>query len=119
MSQFISLQDAVTMTTRYRNNRNSILQTNYQNQDILCICETFDRSVIDSLLAHPNCASIRIYYGMDENLKVHAIIVAADATGNDILVASNSNLNEEEEDPIAENGVRCPEICPPASDLNP
>ena len=118
MSQFISLQDAVTMTTNYRNIREQILKSRYQYQNILCICETFDRSAFDRLLSHPDCASIRIYYGMNQELEVHAIIVAADAAGNDILDPTDTNLDEEDEYPIVESGVRCPEICPPVSDLN-
>ena len=119
MSQFISLELAADMTTRFRNNRNTILQSSYQNQNILCICETFDRSAFDTILAQTGCASVRIYYGMDENLKVHAIIVAADEEGHDILPGSTANfIDPEEDESIIETGVRCPESCPPESDLN-
>jgi hypothetical protein len=116
MSQFITLGTAVDMTTLYRQEKEAVLTENKRNQNILPVAETFDRAVIDSLLATDGCESIRIYYGMDTNLKVHAIMVPVDSSNEDILP-------EESPEPaietgIVEQGYRCPEDCPPPSPLN-
>ena len=114
MSQFISLQQAIDMTTLYRQQKENILEPAYKNQNIQPRCETFDRATLDTLLAKPDCVSIRIYYGMDASLKVHAILVAVDNKGNDILPASGMGGMD-----IVEDGQRCPVDCPPPSPLNP
>lgn len=115
----IPLSTAAEMTARYRQNRNTILGENYKDQDLLPICETFSVGAIEEILAQLSCVSLRIYYGMDENLKVHAILVGADGAGNDILPSTDATtLSENEEDIIMEKGTRCPVDCPPASELN-
>jgi hypothetical protein len=122
MSQFISLTQAVTVTTAYRNQKENILATAYQNQGILPICESFDKSQVQALLNKTNAAGIRVYYGMDESLKVHAVIVAYDSNNADIIpagtTASTTATTTEEEGDIVDNGTRCPDICPPESSLN-
>ena len=80
------------------------------------ICETFDKAAFETLLAKEGCEHIRIYYGMNAEKQIHAIIVAADANGQDILPSLSSN--EEEDDDILDRGNRCPDLCPPASPLN-
>jgi hypothetical protein len=112
MSQFISIETAVDMTTLYRQDRETILGTSYKNQNILPKCETFDRGVFDDVLAQTGCAGIRIYYGMDSNNKVHAIIVGVNGSDEDIIFPNTDNSL------IAEESRRCPDDCPPASDLN-
>ena len=104
----ISLPTAIDMTTRYRANR----PFNFP------ICETFGVDAIDKLLATEGCAFLRVYYGMKANNEVDAILVAADAGGEDILpVAASMDLTSD--DPvILEDGFRCPENCPPESPLN-
>ena len=114
-SHDISLQTAIDMTTAYRSNRETILDSGYQNQDILPLSETFNRDAIDRLLAVDGCAGIRIYYGMDSSDKVHAILVAVNEENEDLIVG-NSLLNEEPV--IIEVGLRCPPSCPSPSDLN-
>jgi hypothetical protein len=104
------------MTTQYRSDKEAILATAYQYQNILPGSETFNRNAFDSLLAKEGCAGLRIYYGMDENLKVHAVIVAVNEDNEDILPGENT-LTENGED-IVEEGQRCPVICPPSSPLN-
>lgn len=115
MSQFISLSTAEDMTTLFRNQRENILKTEYQGDNLLPICETFDREVFDTLLARTGCESLRIYYGMSEDFKIHAIIVSVDENGADILPPESLN---NEDDYIGENGNRCPDLCPPSSRLN-
>lgn len=116
MSHFISLQEALNMTTLYRAERENILDSTYRNQNILPIAESFSRGAFDSVLAQSGCAGLRIYYGMGEDLKVHALIVGMDSNGHDLLPAANA-LNEEEE-LIIERGNRCPDICDSSSPLN-
>ncbi len=114
-TQLISLNDASAMTTRFRNNKSTVLNSSYAG--VLCNSETFNLDDVNSLLAATGTAGIRIYYGMDENYNVHAILVAVDEEGNDILPEENSLLNT---DPIViiEQGIRCPPTCPDSSPLN-
>ncbi len=110
MSHYISLSTAEDMTEKYRLNREDILKTQFQNQNILPLSETFDRSAFEALLDKSGCVGLRIYYGMDNDSKIHAIIVAVDENNEDILTDS--------EDDIVDNGNRCPDLCPPSSPLN-
>jgi hypothetical protein len=114
-SHLISLTTAADLTGRFRSNRNSILQTQFQNQDLLPLSETFNRTDIDLLLAQDGCAALRIYYGMDTDLRVHAVLVAVNEDNEDILPSS---LLDNEDDIIVEEGQRCPIFCPPPSGLN-
>lgn len=104
----ISLQSAIDMTTHYRANRPS----NFP------ICETFEKEAIQKLLDTTGCASFRIYYGMKADDQVDAILVAADAEGNDILPPSAPAVSGTDDPVILEDGYRCPDDCPPSSSLN-
>ena len=108
------------MTASFRLHRESILNSNYQNQNILPQSETFERSDLETLMAQTGCTAVRIYYGMDENLKTHAIFVGVNADNEDMITPATQTLTEEENDDdlLLEGGVRCPEICPPESELN-
>jgi hypothetical protein len=112
MSQFISLTVAADMTSTYRSEKENILSSSFQGQNILPVCETFDRGQIDDILAQNGCVSLRIYYGMDSNSKVHAILVGADSNDADIIFPGTDDSL------VAEDGARCPTQCPPSSDLN-
>jgi hypothetical protein len=114
MSHQISLDDAITMTKNYRSNREVILAGDYKNQDILPLSETFDIDAITALISNEHCRNFRIYYGMDDTKKMHAILVAVDCDGNDILPASGGDPCTQ----IIEKAVRCPFMCPPPSALN-
>lgn len=117
-AHFISTQQAAAMTALYRQNREAILAENYKDQNILALSETFNRDAFDELLSKSGCAGIRIYYGMDEALKVHAIVVAVDENNGDILPTQLTSQLNVTEDFIAEEGQRCPNICPTLSPLN-
>ena len=104
----IGLAEAVAMTTRYRANR----PANFP------ICETFPVGAITWLTANPNGAFFRIYYGMKEDLSVHAILVAADSNGNDLLPLTKRSMENDDENGILEDSIRCPNTCPPDSPLN-
>jgi hypothetical protein len=105
----ITLVRATEMTAIYRENR----LENYP------ICETFHKESVQWLLNVPNCAYFRIYYGMQVDKSVHAILVAVDKDGNDILPshqypnAPGGNGDGE----ILEDALRCPDNCPPPSPL--
>ncbi|RXK60674.1 hypothetical protein ESA94_09425 [Lacibacter luteus] len=119
MNHFISLQEAIEMTTLFRAQQENILKPEFQQRNILARSEAFERAAFDTLLAKNGCAGLRIYYGMGIDLKVHAIIVAIDANGHDLLPASASMLSTMEEgEDIAERGIRCPDLCPADSPLN-
>ena len=117
MSQFISLQDAINMTTLYRAERENILAEEYREQNILSICETFDRDVFDIVLAQEGCKGLRVYYGMKENYQVHAIVVGVNENNEDMLPTTGM-LPATENFSIIEEARRCPDDCPPPSDLN-
>jgi hypothetical protein len=106
----ISLADAITLTTRFRENRTSNL----------AFCETFDKASVLAMLAVQNSASLRIYLGEKEDGKVCSVLVAADAEGNDLLPSSslNSSQTADGDELILEDAFRCPELCPPPSPLN-
>jgi hypothetical protein len=105
----ITLQQAIDMTTRYRQNKPANAP----------ICETFNMTAVNQLLAVSGCAYLRIYYGMKENMEIDAILVAADANGEDILPSQTAAAFDETGNPvILEDGYRCPPDCPPQSPLN-
>lgn len=119
MNHFITLQEAIEMTTLYRAEHEQILKPEYQQQNILARSETFEKAAFETLLTKNGCAGLRIYYGMDDALKIHAIIVAIDVNGNDILpVTESMALTTEEGEDIVERGIRCPDLCPAESPLN-
>jgi hypothetical protein len=117
MSKLIPLQQAVDMTTLYRKEKEKILAPDYKGMNILAICETFSRADIEYLLAEPDCRQLRVYYGMDADLKVHAIIVGVNSKDEDILPAQQAKTTDGDAG-IIEEGTRCPDICPPGSALN-
>ena len=108
----IPLSTAAGMTSSYRTNKEALLVTAKQGLNILPICETFDRAAFDTLLAPTDCKSIRIYFGMDSDLKIHCVIVGVNADDEDMLPNDSNDYQ------IMDGGVRCPENCPPSSDLN-
>lgn len=120
----ISLQKAIEMTTLYRDQKENILKPEFQQTGILAIAETFSRDAFDTLLSEAGCESLRIYYGMNEDLSIHAIIVAVNADGEDILppeivTASNSETVQSVPPIIVEEGIKCPPHCGVTSLLNP
>jgi hypothetical protein len=117
----IPFSDAIEMTKRFRDNREEILDIDQRGKDILALNETFDKADIEQLMQQQDCTAFRIYYGMDTNLKVHAILVGVDNNGADILpeavyngqAGTVTNTGE-----LLEDAIRCPTVCPPASPLN-
>jgi hypothetical protein len=116
-AHFITPTAAAAMIAAYNADQETILAVAYKNQGILASSETFNRHAFDELLARQGCAALRIYYGMDASLRVHAIVVGVNASNEDILPPANAET--EPADYIIETGQRCPDICPPASPINP
>ena len=104
-----SLQTAIDMTKRFRAHKPSGFAQS----------ESFDKSAIQKLLDTSGCARLRVYYGMKANMETHAILVAVDSAGNDILPSATVASPEGGDDPvIIEDGFRCPPLCPVDSPLN-
>jgi hypothetical protein len=116
MSEFISLQEAVDMTTQYRNEREAILIPARQGQNVLPLNETFSRAEIDLLLSKPDCQGIRIYFGMKPDFKVYTILVGVNSAHQDMLPPPGKSMAVIDDD-IVERGTRCPPDCPPPSPL--
>jgi len=110
----ISLDTAIEMTTKYRDEKENILLPVHWEKNILAKSEAFERDAIQFLLDQADCQKIRVYYGMNADLKVHAILVGVNSADEDIL-PQESNTEDGE---IVEQGLRCPTMCPPASPLN-
>lgn len=110
-SHSISLQEAIDMTTLYRQEKEGILMPGLRGQNILCNSETFNVTDVLSLLNQPGCFGLRIYYGMKNDLKVHAILVGVDETGKDIL-PNDVQMQLDEDVLLLEEGKRCPPLCP-------
>ncbi len=115
---FISLQKAIDMTTLYRENMNAVIDPVYGSRGVLCICDTFNKAAVETLVNKPECAAIRLYYGMDENLQLRPILVAVDSNNEDILPTSSTLGNDAVSSDIVDDSVRCPPYCPPPSALN-
>lgn len=107
----INLDAAIEMTERFRSERQAVIISSLQSDDVLPVCETFAKEDFVTLVSNPDVEYVRIYYGMDENMKVHTIIVGANEAKEDILPADGGI--------IIEMGSRCPEDCPPTSPLYP
>jgi len=120
MSNFITLAQGIAMTELYRAEKENILAPQFKGKGILPICETFERAAFDALLNETDCTFIRVYFGMGADLKVRVIAVGADSKNKDILPDSNAGAAlGDGGGNIVEDGMRCPTICPPPSDLNP
>jgi hypothetical protein len=109
----ISLEDAIEMTTRFREEIQSMFKPEFSAIGILPISETFNKSIFEDLVMQPECVAVRSYFGMDENNEVRLLFVGVDENNNDILVGI-----DEQPAYIFEYGQRCPPICA-ASPLNP
>lgn len=104
MKNFISLEQAREMTALYRQQKENILSSKYQGQEILINSETFEADAFRAVLAKPGCQKLRIYFGMTKNLQVRAVVVGVNTDGEEILDGSDS---------ILEDAAPCPPYCPP------
>jgi hypothetical protein len=118
-NHFITLDTAVQMTALYRRQMENILAEPFKGQNILAVCETFDRAAFDTLLSEADCTAVRIYYGMSDDLKIHAIGVGVNSKNEDILPVNGKVSALTTTPVIIEESYRCPDKCPPGSPLNP
>lgn len=111
------------MTALYRKEKENILSEEFKGKDILSVCETFDAAPFLHVLNKPECKSLRVYFGMSDDLKIHTIFVGVTEDNQDMLpvavagttaMAANTGGTEDEEQGniIIEEGVSCPPLCP-------
>ncbi|TDH21285.1 hypothetical protein EXU57_20310 [Segetibacter sp. 3557_3] len=112
----ITLLRAKQMTLRFRQNREIILDERFRGRDVLPFSETIEKTSLQQLIDNPECTAIRIYFGMDEQLRVHPIIVGVNSRNEDIIDLTLPDTTETGE--LLNDGVRCPPVCPPPSPLN-
>ena len=116
---FITPSEAKTMIKTYKEQRPGLLKEEIP-VNVLPLNITFTKHEISRLLEQTDAASLRVYFGMSPE----AAKLEGETQGiiNLVLMAANDN-EEDIIDPvnplIVDHGVRCPAVCPPASDLNP
>lgn len=115
-SHLIPFEEAIAMTRLFREKKEEILLEGYRENEVLSQAETFDKTAVEKLLHQPGCTALRIYYGMKENLQVHAILVGVNENGEDIFPNQQGTLENNGE--LLEDGQRCPPNCPTDSPLN-
>lgn len=121
MSHFISLDKAKKLTGKFRSERDKI------KKDSVPTCETFEAAPFLTVLNKPGCTGLRIYYGMDDEYKIHAIIVGVNDKNEDMLavaqpvstVTSLATDTTNGDGDIIEEGQSCPPLCPPPGPLYP
>jgi len=109
----ISLADAIDITTRYREYREKILTDEFKGRDLLTLSETFNKNAFISFFTNIQVKGLRIYYGMREDLQVHAIVVGVDENGKDMLPAQSIAIAGDVtgDNEILEDAQRCPPTC--------
>ncbi|HEX2609328.1 MAG TPA: hypothetical protein VHK91_18235 [Flavisolibacter sp.] len=121
MSHRITLDEGKKMIKTYKEMKKdtaTIMAPDFPSKK-LATCETFDRADIDMLLAQRDCVKLRIYYGADDDKKVHAILVGVNSKDEDIVGIQYDGKSDGDDGIILEKGSRCPDYCPPTSGLNP
>ena len=96
------------MTKDYRDGRQNLV-AGADEVDRVPICETFEKSHVQSLLNNPDCTGLRAYFAMDGNENVKLILVAVNDADEDLYQGTTALLDR---------ATRCPDMCPPASPLN-
>lgn len=102
----ISLEEAIEMTTRFREEIQSMFKPEFIAIGVLPLSETFNKTVFEDLVMQPGCIAVRAYLGMDDSNEVRLLFVGVDENNNDILSGSNGQTGY-----IFEYGQRCPPIC--------
>jgi hypothetical protein len=115
-SHYITLAQFELMKNAYSTNKETILADPYKGKNILCTSELFNIEAVKVLSAVVGCKGMRIYYGMDDGLLVHAMMVAVDSNGIDILPDSGATFANGTTlaggGVALEEGKRCPPDCP-------
>lgn len=88
--EFISLQDATSWTSNYRNS-----SSNNGTK-----AQFYGKTKLSQILQQTGCVGIRIYYAIDNTDTPVLVLIGTDANGNDI----QSTM-------ILERGIICPPNC--------
>lgn len=99
---FITLEQAKLYTKKYRDQLKEMLTSEYQGA--LSYCETFDADAVRILLDQMGCVGFRVYYGLNNDNQVCAIMVGVNDKNEDILNGDDSI--------ILDNSIKCPKDCP-------
>ena len=97
--EYISLGEGATLTANFRQTHHNGIQSHL-----------FGYEKLQGLMAQPGAMALRIYYGKDADNNRALVIVATDASGNDILDASAPM--------ILDRAVACPPNCSSDNPLN-
>ena len=118
----ISQDKVKQLTSNYEKNKTKILKKKFHGEAILPTSETFDRAAFDQLLSQEGCVGVRIYFGMDEDLKVQLVVVGVNEKGQNLRPSTSKLKKIEDSDVVTEpvfafSGMdRCPPDCPPPDD---
>jgi hypothetical protein len=108
MSEYITLVEAIKLTTSYRLRRSTILDKSV-SEETLPICETFAKEHVLDLMNKSGCSGIRAYFGLDDYDQVKLVLVAVNERDEDMYLGVDTLLDK---------AARCPTNCPPSSPLN-
>jgi hypothetical protein len=117
-SNLIALSKAKQLKSFFKAQKGLLINPKISAKDVIPDSETFNRTAIDRLLAIPGCVGIRIYTGLDEEFKLHSILVGVNDKGEDLIIPSVTENNAEEGGEVVEEALRCPPICPLTSKLD-
>ena len=109
---YISLKEAVEMTTTFRENRETILADDYKETNVLAQCETLDKEALRAFMDNEYCKSIRLYSGMNNDLQVKTILVGVNENAEDMIEGAQVVL------PLVDKSARTPPHSVPQSVLN-
>jgi hypothetical protein len=103
-------KDAARWTKRYRN-------TPQQSNDQLTRAHYFGKDFLQTLLAEPECAGLRIYQAIDEEGVGRVVLVGVDEKGKDLLLRKDDGTLPDDDDGVGETSMRCPNNCDQTSPL--
>lgn len=98
----ITLDAAAKLTKKYRS-----IGTIVPSLGVLIKGEFFGKNAMVEILNQNGCVGLRMYYGADDLLVPHMVIVGVDANGDDQVTGK-----------IAEHSMLCPPACGTLNKLN-
>lgn len=98
----ITLDAAAKLTKKYRSIGNII-----PSLGVVIKGEFFGKNALVEILNQNGCVGLRMYYGADDLLVPHMVVVGVDANGDDQVTGH-----------IADMSVLCPPTCGTANKLN-
>jgi hypothetical protein len=78
-SKTITFDQAKQWAQNWNNNKVVFMQTS----DLRAF--TIPQQVLNDVTEHPDVVDIRTYFGLDDDMKPHMMIVGVDANGNDLI----------------------------------